>query len=545
VETTVSEVENFLLPSPLVTGTGLIVVATDDCSVNLLPDPANLAAGTPWVPRSGYSGKWTAPSHVDGAMGDCVPGGMALDNTNGIYFLDYRNEIVYKLDYTLTGFSPVPLVWNATFKGNPLTLDLDTSMLFIPGANVGDTGILWVPLGTSLLGNSGLAAIVSPLDGTYTFVPKGDADCRPTDYGSAATSGQDIVLLGDTQCGASHLDGSGLPPKRLWGTYPLYGKLLFDMGVHSHPVFDSGTQNLFFIDWANDMLIRQQLYCFSLTTYQECAGWATQNTRIPELDILSDPTGDLYDRWQWLAAGLAGNYVYVAASSPKNDEVIDPNGRADLISALYVWNTATGLLIAQYRFNGDLFNSAPLIVQGTVGAPRIFLMSALGTLYCFGAAEAVANGPLWTTPNAVAGIPDDDLPQSTFAYMSLTATGTILVVGSAGGKDWADEKVYSAIVNGVFNPTAAPPMGETPAQTAGIAVGIVVVIGAAFAGAYFKVPAFTSAVNAAANSASKAVAKTGLLGGTGSGYSPSESKGLLASGGAYGSTAPSFTGTAL
>jgi len=524
VEDTTSEVENYLIHSPLVTSGGLVVVAADDCTLSLLPDPATLAPGTPWKARTGtglQSWTWRAPQKTGPGTttaGECVMGGYALDDNSGLFFIDYRNQQLYKLLFTLqSGFGPNPVAWTADFTNisTYLAFDLDVSMLFIPGANAGDSGTLWVPLSQTLQGNSGVAATVNPLDGTFTFVALPDADCRPEDYGSAATTGQDIVLLGEYDCGVLHLDGSSSPPNLLWKTYPLFGSLSFDLGVHSHPIFDAGTNNLYFLDWARSGFTRQQLYCVSLVSYAECAGWPAQSTRVPELSVdTTDPQGDFYFRWQWMAGALQGNFLYVAASGNAKEEPILKAGLAGLTSVLYVWDVTKGALVASHRFTGDLFNSAPLVVQGTSGAPTVFVLSALGTLYAYPGGAAVAGGPSWVQPGAVNGIPADDLPSSTYAYMSLTPSGTILAVASAGGALWQTEKVYYGIVNGVFPPNGpAPASGPSPAAAAGIAIGVLGAGAAAFAGAYMYVPAFAAAVKAAAaaaqGAASTAVASAG------------------------------------
>ena len=193
-----SEIEEHLLQCHLVTSTGMIVVTTDDCSVLLLPDPKNQAVGSAWqIPGGlGCKYKWTAPPAPD-INEECVMASLALDNSNGLYMLDGRNKILFKVLYTLTGITGAqPMAWKTNFTSYFLKFESDVSMLFVPGQNLGDAGALWVPCALSLQGDNGQAVVVNPVDGSYRyqFVPKPAPACKPNDFGSAALSNGRIAI---------------------------------------------------------------------------------------------------------------------------------------------------------------------------------------------------------------------------------------------------------------------------------------------------------------------------------------------------------------
>jgi hypothetical protein len=155
--------------------------------------------------------------------------------------------------------------------------------------------------------------------------------------------------------------------------------------------------------------------------------------------------------------------------------------------------------LGRWRTYSDMFNSPPLAVTSSVGAgaTRLFVTSTLGGLYAFDAAN-VGAGPVWVTRGEVAAIPTDDLPQSTYCYITLTPQGTLLVTASAGGADWSDEKAVYAIVNGAqAPPVAAAAAGPGAALVAGLVVAALAVSAAGGGFAYFRVPAFRSAVDGA------------------------------------------------
>lgn len=495
VEDTVSEIEEYLLQSPLVTSTGRIVVATDDCTLVLLPDPSSLTPGAAWtISGLGSKYKWTAPPGPD-PLSECSMAGLAMDNFNSIFMLDGRNKILYKVEYEFLGFTGNPLVWSTSFFTFPDKFEQDVSMVFIPGPDQFTAGTLWVPTEKSMLGQTGVAIAVNPADGTFSFIPIPDSDCAANDFGSAGLSSQNVALLGHEDCGMYILNATSTPPAYVYKTYPLWGPLLFDYGQHSHPIFDTGSNNLFFVDWATSMLQRQRLCCINTLNYQECPNWPSSGClRIPEEGTEEWAEGTAYDRWEWLAGALYGNYIYLAGSGTFQNKVII-SGPGDLESALFVWDWTTGVMVSSWRTTGDLFNSPPLVVQGNTNDVRVFVLSSMGTLYAFSGGVGVSAGPLWTSPD-VTPIPADDLPATTYSYLSVTVSGTLLVTASAGGADWADEKVYHAVVNGIYPPpVAAVPQGMSSGATAGVVICVLGIVGASAGFAYYKVPAFGHVVD--------------------------------------------------
>lgn len=173
--------------------------------------------------------------------------------------------------------------------------------------------------------------------------------------------------------------------------------------------------------------------------------------------------------------------------------------------------------IVSYSLANDIFNSAPLVVVygGGSAAARVFVTSAKGYVFAFNAGAGVAAGPVWMSQDLPA-IPDVDLPVSTYCFMSVTPTGTLLVTTSMGGATWNDQKAFVAIVNGVLPlPSSSPKAGLSAGAKAGITIGVLLSLGAAGGVAFFKVPAFASFVNNAASSAKDLV---GNVIGSGGGY---------------------------
>ena len=95
-------------------------------------------------------------------------------------------------------------------------------------------------------------------------------------------------------------------------------------------------------------------------------------------------------------------------------------------------------------FNTDMFSSAAVVVTPSGGTDfanaRVYLSTTKGGIYCYSALNVNA-GPLWTTYGEIGRVPDAALPESTYSYMTITATGTILVTAPAAGDLWSSEKV--------------------------------------------------------------------------------------------------------
>lgn len=329
-------------------------------------------------------------------------------------------------------------------------------------------------------------------------------------------------------------------------TYPDQ-KFLFEYGEHSHPVFDPTSSQLYFMNWADTMKDNQYLCCLNTRgeQFRNCDNWPGQCLKIPELSRQPDPTGDWVYRWEWLAMGLwqRNGIMFIAASAAVLDKTII-NGAQDLTSAIFAYDVANGRLISTHRLDGDQFNSAPLIVTGSSGSgvTQVYVSSTLGSIYAYDAGN-LAKGPLWSSVD-VAPIPADDLPQTTYSYLTVTPQGTILLTSTAGGADWEDEKAVYAIVNGIQGPPGASPPANDDSISPGAAVGVTVaVLGAAFAFGwvgYVKSPFVKVLVDEGVKTASGYAAqakaavsgyasvgssyvgvKSGLLGGSGAGGSSS------------------------
>jgi len=460
-EDTVSEVEFYLLQSALITSWGGILSVADNCTVSLLPDPAISIVKDRWIP--------TLKSWIPGADLNYEKefAGVALDSNDVLYLLDRRDKALHAVQITRFGFSE--LSWSPViFNYSHLDFDLDVSLLPISMASQ-----LWIPIKYTMIGNMGMAILMSTVDGTYNFIPVPDPDCgEPEDFGSAAVNGGAVAFLGPETCGLTVVDGSGTFQYK---TYPTE-RFLFQYAEHSHPVFDPTSQNLYFLDWAANMHDNQFLCCVNTQTgYADCNNWPGQCIKIPELMRQDDSRGTWIYRWEWLGAGLlqSKGLLYVSASAAVLDET-SISSVNDLTSALFVYDTTQGALVASHRFTGDQFTSPPLIVTGSqgAGATRVYISSTLGNIYCY-AADNIVRGPLWVS-NDFPGIPYDDLPATTYSYLSVTNAGTLLVISSAGGADWSDEKALYAIVNGVLAPPVAPEStGIAPGAAFGVAVAVI------------------------------------------------------------------------
>jgi hypothetical protein len=74
VDDTISEIEDMLLQSPLVTSAGNIIVVADNMTMFLLPDPATLAAGARWAPVAQFTPTQYVTQEAEFA-------GLAIDTT--------------------------------------------------------------------------------------------------------------------------------------------------------------------------------------------------------------------------------------------------------------------------------------------------------------------------------------------------------------------------------------------------------------------------------------------------------------------------------
>ena len=507
VDDTASQIEGQLLNSVLVTPAGFVLIASDDCEVRMFEDPgtfpaaaggraaARRAAFTLWAPVARVNISAQDPQYLSN---ECEYAGIVIDNSGDdalAYFLDGRNHVVHALRVT-DGVAPFALEWLWAVQ---LTLaksrfELDVAMLVVPnGVQAGAvTKQLWVPLQASQLGADGLAITIGLEVGDPSYqiatLIKGDTSlssaCKyPGDYGSAVVTGVNgpaVAMLSSPDCGLLLVDvlsglvtyqsttdtASGFP------TRPLF--FFGEDGVHGQPAFGFYQEQLYFLDFA-DFNVSQRLCCrdTSSATFAPCAGWARADgcvdlpsTGAYTLTIDGNvlPVSGNYE-WVALALDAQLNTLYVSASGVYNDDIA--SARFGVTSSLFAFSTDDGSPIGDpYRMDGDIFNSAPMIVSDSNSqVPTTLLVSsARGFLSAFPSGYQVSNGPLWSEPDFPA-IPDEDLPSTTYSFLSATPAGTVLACTSAGGADWQDEKAFVAIANGVLSPSTAVTASSTPSPS--------------------------------------------------------------------------------
>jgi hypothetical protein len=448
-EDTVSMVEEQLLQSPLVASTGqAIVVQTDGCVIALLADPAVAGDTQSWTTPTATWSPMTDPNANSTLLDECEAAGMALGADDTIYFLDGRNKAVHAIKLNVGDFT---LAWQwsaaldtATYRLSVMPLD---ASLLVLGSQ------LWVPLKFSLLGSDGTAWVLDASTGATVAVaplPSGGRCAENEDYGNAIVALDNSTLGGLAQLSSSDC---GLPLFSQ-GDYavqlgpeadaPLISPFGFAMGQHSHPI--SSGNSLFYFNFQDNVFSgEQRLCCWDTVQSTTCSGWEAPRTgysgcsaKLPVLSTDED-LGATF-RFSWIAGGLlASDSKLFVATSGAVDE--DPLARKGWASTLSVFNTSTGDLLATYRTGADLYNSAPLVVTGYDGS-IVLLSTAGGDVLAFAATvDGVNAGPLWRSPDLPA-IPPEDIPASTYAFLSITPMGTLLATVSAGGANWQQEKAY-------------------------------------------------------------------------------------------------------
>lgn len=459
-EDTESMVEQVLLPSPLVTSFGSVLVVADNCTLFLLPDPAAYALGAPWTPTA----QWDVQDVFRGEDEESELSGIATFN-DAAFVLDGRNKAVHKVTVTPGGFSYVWTTFvNGSADGDAWFSDGDTGML--PEA---ETNLLWVPLAADYANPAaGIAATIEMTTGALTFVPVPAAivGCqKPDDLGSAAVDGGNVVLLssdgGTAACGAVALDSTG---GFIYSTFPDREYLFDGDGEHTHPLFDADTSQVYFLDFEKSIVNGdgQKLCCRdTVSGFANCRSWRGECVIIPAFERIDEGFDVVDYRWIWMSMGLMPAVVgdgpavlFVSASATELDETFLTNGTADLYSAVWAFDTSSGSLLQSFRWAGDMVNSAPLVVTGSDGTTNVYMSSTLGNIYCFSAA-ALANGWLWRSAD-LAPIPLEDLPSSTYTFLSVTDKGTLLAVSTEGGATWSDQKAAFAIAGGLVGPSPSP-----------------------------------------------------------------------------------------
>ena len=471
-EDTESMVEEVLLPSPLVTSFGAVLVVSDNCTLFLYPDPAGLPAGTPWTP---IAPQWDVQGWFRGDDEESELSGIA-SFMDAAFVLDGRNKAVHRVNVTAAGFVYCWTTFlNTSSAGVAWFSDGDTGMIPEAASN-----LLWVPLAASYaFPAAGIAATLDMTTGALAWIPvPAISGCvKPDDLGSAAVDGGNVVLLssdGDASCGAVALDPTGA---FLYSSFPA-DEFLFDgEGEHTHPLFDDDTNQLYFLDFELKIVdgVGQKLCCRDTTggAFANCAGWANGCVVLPSFERVQEDTDVVDYRWDWMsmalkpAAGANAAVLFITASATEKDETFLYNGTADLYSAIWSFDTTNGKLQQAHRFNLDMFNSAPLVVSGSDGVVNVFASSTLGYLYCY-SSTSLATGWLWRTLD-LAPVPIEDLPASTYTFLSVTQKGTLLATSTAGGATWQDQKATFAIASGVVGPfpsaSPTPTASNTPSSS--------------------------------------------------------------------------------
>ena len=316
-ETAVSEVEEYFLQSPLVTssraGSG-ILLTTDSCRVVMLADPAlspPVAGGSArlWVPQSQWSplsDPNVAPSMTAEA---CEIAGLVVDSSDVVYVLDRSNHALHALTA-----APGMLSWLWSVQVNKtdpmyeyVDFDDDVSMVVL------SAGKLWVPLMGSYFKSAGIALLVDTVDSptTFSLVPRPTATCAretgPADHGSAAvtlkSNVQGVAQLSSTLCGRLlyGVDYGSPNATLVSASYPPNaGETLFEfeMGEHSHPLFDPITSNLFYVNFQTSPFAPLQKVCCldtsSPTASEPCSSWPNVPQGCVSIPLLS--AGDSGDK---------------------------------------------------------------------------------------------------------------------------------------------------------------------------------------------------------------------------------------------------------
>ena len=512
-EDTESMVEELLLPSPLVTDFGSVVFIADNCTLMMYPDPASvpaLAGGSGLWKRQ--VANWDVPDAVRGVNEESVFAGLVIFG-DVAYILDSRNSALHSVQLTKFGFN---YRWSTYLNATPAGTKFqegDSSM--IPEAS---SNLLWMPLPAPAFGPAGtnIMAQVDMATGNVNYLPipavplKNAPKCvagRVTDEGSVTTDGGNVGFL-STNCGFTVFDQTN--NNVVYETTELTPQPLFNLGQHVHPLYDADTNQLYFIDFAETIVDGpgQRICCVNSLTYGNC--WDTVECIIvPEFERVDEKVDFIDYRWLWLAMGLlpagslpgqANSVLYVSASAVEADETFLYGGLNDLASALFTFDTTTGELKSSFRMRGDQFNSAPLVVSSSVdGNSNVYISSTLGYIYCFPANAPVSGGYAWRSLD-LAPIPTEDLPATTYTYLSVTQSGTILATSTAGGATWQDQKATFAVLNGVQVPpsyaaNAAATTGLSPGGAAGVSIFVLVLAAGAMWVGYGRVPAFRDAVD--------------------------------------------------
>ena len=459
-EDTLSQVEEYLLQSPLVTSPAAgsnVLLMLDSCSLVLLPDPAALAPGAPWAPMAEWQPA-TDPNAAPLTIEECEASGVVLSDLGSAYFLDSRNKLVHALTLNKNNFQ---WQWSVKYPGNFSIFDADASMLVLAGGSQ-----LYVPLRFSLEGTDGVAWVLDTAAGATIAITAGPGgECRtPDDFGSCAVefkTDTGVAQLSDSECGALVYNSDLNQNTQLFQPAP--NTMGFMNGVHSHPVYEPNSGNMYYINFQDSAFEGpQQVCCYNFIQGAPC--WSGVNinpttgcgTPLPVVSTGTAGKDTITYRWTWLALGLDSDNdeLYIVMSGAVDE---DPLNRKGVRSALTVVDTRFGFVLATDEIGvpGDMFCTAPLVLSSASGS-SLLIATTGGLLVGYtGGAPGVADGPAWASPD-LPTVPLKDFPASTHSFLSTTPAGTVLLTTTAGGSGWKHEKAFVAVANGAFAPQGAP-----------------------------------------------------------------------------------------
>jgi hypothetical protein len=122
VESTVSQIEGYLMTSMLVSSQGELVYASDDCTIDLYADPATLGKGginNLYFPIAKWAVSSTDPSFQST---ECRSSGLVIDSTDIAYFLDGDNKAIHAVQVSLSSLSYLWSVGASSWRARAIPL---------------------------------------------------------------------------------------------------------------------------------------------------------------------------------------------------------------------------------------------------------------------------------------------------------------------------------------------------------------------------------------------------------------------------------------
>lgn len=461
-------------PPIVVTASGMVVAASDDCYLVGLPSPD--VAGETWAAYSFL--RSDAADKTDRAT--CPD--LVLDETDRVYLVQcLENKLTCNAySWTTTGGRAAPLYWNPANLGGVMRI-IELYNIGLMVAN----GKLFVPLGPDFtLFNDGLA-IVDGTTGTVNLVNLGlTANAGVTGSARIPGTGGNPDTYGFV---VSYDDGRSVNSTMV--AFDASGNKQWVSAATSqsdvdqpHPVYDPIGQRLFTVEFRGGGIIPPvTIDCVNPRNGQPCAGWTAAGvTIVDNFDgyplnwcftgaLLPNPSRSAVDRLLYTitAEPQGGNPAgCIFAVNPNNGAVID----------LYCFPQPTdGSAAIQF------LSTAPLIAwnaRGT-GAHTVFVGQFDFTVYALDPYNLAA-GPLYVMNPMPAG----DRATISADYLAMTPGGSLLI---AGWRDDDQEYVIVAIPNALSAPVSPARSGDGLSAGANAAIALSV-LGVAGAGAflYFK-----------------------------------------------------------